>query len=345
MLDKIKFEKFTAFEKLEVKFSPGINIFVGENGTGKTHILKAAYAACDIAKSKGGFAEKINNVFYPSGKQIGRLVKRSSVSSNGLLEVTRKIEDNKKIALRLSLSNHTTKPDKAKISGSPKAWTENPMEAAYIPVKDMMANAPGFRSLYEEREIHFEEIYVDIIRKVFLPLLKGPTDKPRKQLLESLQEAMDGKVVAKNEEFFLRSKHGELEFTLLAEGFRKMGLLWILIQNGTLLNGSVLLWDEPETNLNPRLMKTVVGILLELQRQGVQIFLTTHDYVILKEFDLQAKKDDKILFHSLYRTKETGEIEVSSTDEYLKLSPNAIDDTFGSIVDREIEKSMEGLGK
>ena len=345
MLEKIKFEKFTAFEKLEVMFSPGINIFVGENGTGKTHILKAAYAACDIAKSKGGFAEKINNVFYPSGKQIGRLVKRSSVSSNGSLEVVRRLDNGKKIALRLSLSNHTTRPDKAKISGSPKAWTESPTEAAYIPVKDMMANAPGFRSLYEEREIHFEEIYVDIIRKAFLPLRKGPTDKPRRHLLESLQEAMDGKVVAKNEEFFLRSKHGELEFTLLAEGFRKMGLLWILIQNGTLLNGSVLFWDEPETNLNPRLMKTVVGILLEFQRLGVQLFLTTHDYVILKEFDLKAKKDDKILFHSLYRTKDTGEIEVASTDDYLKLSPNAIDDTFGSIVDREIEKSMEGLGK
>jgi predicted ATPase len=345
MLEKIKFEKFTAFEKLEVKFSPGINIFVGENGTGKTHILKAAYAACDIAKSREGFAEKINNVFYPSGKQIGRLVKRSSVSSNGSLEVIRRLDDGKKIALRLSLSNHTTKPDKAKISGSSKAWTESPMEAAYIPVKDMMANAPGFRSLYEECEIHFEEIYVDIIRKAFLPLLKGPTDKPRKQLLESLQEAMDGKVVAKNEEFFLRSQHGELEFTLLAEGFRKLGLLWILIQNGTLLNGSVLFWDEPETNLNPRLMKTVVSILLELQRLGVQVFLTTHDYVILKEFDLQAKKDDKILFHSLYRTKDIGEIEVASTDDYLKLSPNAIDVIFGSIVDREIEKSMEGLGK
>jgi len=118
-----------------------------------------------------------------------------------------------------------------------------------------------------------------------------------------------------------------------------------IIQNGTLLNGSVLFWDEPETNLNPRLMKTVVSILLELQRLGVQVFLTTHDYVILKEFDLQAKKDDKILFHSLYRTKDIGEIEVASTDDYLKLSPNAIDVIFGSIVDREIEKSMEGLGK
>lgn len=345
MLVKIKFEKFTAFEKLEVKFSPGVNIFVGENGTGKTHILKAAYAASDIAKSKGGFAEKINNVFYPSAKQIGRLVKRSSVSTRGALEVTRALEDGRKIVLRLSLSNHTTRPEKATVSGSPKVWTENPMEAAYIPVKDMMANAPGFRSLYEEREIHFEEVYVDIIRKAFLPLLKGPTDKPRKQLLESLQAAMEGKVIAKNEEFFLRSKHGELEFTLLAEGYRKMGLLWILIQNGTLLNGSALFWDEPETNLNPRLMRTVVGILLELQRLGVQVFLTTHDYVILKEFDLQMKKEDNILFHSLYRDKEDGEMRVSSTDDYLKISPNVIDDTFGSIVDREIEKSMKGLGK
>ncbi len=345
MLEKIKFEKFTAFENLVVRFSPGMNIFVGDNGTGKTHVLKAAYAACDISKNKGGFSEKINNVFFPSGKQIGRLVKRSSVSSKGSVEITRKVGDDKKISLRLSLSNHTTKPEKAKISGSPKAWTENPMEAAYIPVKDMMANAPGFRSLYEEREIHFEEIYVDIIRKAFLPVLKGPTDKSRKQLLDRLQEAMDGKVIAKNEEFFLRSKHGELEFTLLAEGFRKMGLLWILIQNGTLLNGSVLFWDEPETNLNPRLMKTVVGILLALQRIGVQIFLTTHDYVILKEIDLQSGEKDNIIFHSLYRDNKSGEIAVSSTASYLDISPNTIDDTFGSFVDREIEKSMGGLGK
>lgn len=345
MLERIKLEKFTAFERLEVRFSPGVNVFIGENGTGKTHILKAAYAACDVAKSKGGFAEKINNVFYPAGKQIGRLVKRSSGSSKGTLEVTRKTASGNALTLRLSLSNHTTKPDQATVSGHTRAWTETPMDAAYIPVKDMMANAPGFRSLYEEREIHFEEVYVDIVRKAFLPLLKGPTDKQRKKLLAILQECMDGKVVVKNEEFFLRGKHGELEFTLLAEGYRKMGLLWILIQNGTLLNGSALFWDEPETNLNPRLMKTVVGILLELQRIGVQVFVTTHDYVVLKEFDLQATDQDDVLFHSLYRNKQSGEIELSSTADYMEISPNAIDDTFGGIVDREVERSMGRLGK
>ena len=32
MLESIKFSYFTAFDKLELKFSPGINIFIGENG-------------------------------------------------------------------------------------------------------------------------------------------------------------------------------------------------------------------------------------------------------------------------------------------------------------------------
>ncbi len=346
MLTKIKFEKFTAFEDLEVPFSPGLNIFVGENGTGKTHILKALYAACDITKSQKSMAEKLNKVFRPSGDQIGRLIKRSSTSSKGFVELHRRLPGARRtIRIRTAFSNHTKTPEKATESGTPKQWREDPLESVYIPVKDMMANAPGFRSLYSLRNIHFEEVYADIIDRAFLDTLKGPIDAPRKKLLNVLQKSMDGKVVTKNEEFFLKNKQGELEFTLLAEGLRKLALLWVLIQNGTLTNGSVLCWDEPETNLNPRLMKTVVEILVELQRMGVQIFLTTHDYVILKEFDLQTKPKDKILYHSLYRNQESGDIEVASTDNYLNISPNAIDDTFGGIVDREIEKSMGKLGK
>ena len=55
------------------------------------------------------------------------------------------------------------------------------------------------------------------------------------------------------EEFFLNGEQGEIEFTLLAEGLRKLGLLWLLIRNGSLRPGAVLFWDEPETNLNPKL--------------------------------------------------------------------------------------------
>lgn len=97
-------------------------------------------------------------------------------------------------------------------------------------------------------------------------------------------------MVAKGETFFLKNKQGDLEFTLLAEGMRKLALVWLLIQNGTLLSGSVLFWDEPEANLNPALMGDVVEVILELQRLDVQVFLSTHNYVLLKEFDLRKKK-------------------------------------------------------
>ncbi len=343
MLKSIRFVKFTVFEDTEVCFSPGINVFLGENGTGKTHILKAAYSACEIGKPNGTFAEKLVNVFYPSEKRIGRLVKRSSVSSNGSLEIVRTIINNQNITLRLKLSNHTTQPDKAIVSGTTKLWRDNPVQAVYIPVKDMMANAPGFRSLYEEREIHFEEVYVDVLRKAFLPFQKGPIDANRKKLLSLLQDAMDGKVIAKNEELFLKNKQGELEFTLLAEGLRKIGLLWMLIQNRTLLEGSILFWDEPEANLNPKLMRPIVEILIELQRMGIQIFVATHDYVFLNELNFQIQKSDRILYHTLYR--KNGEIECSSTDNFSEISPNAIDDTFGDLIDRDIEKKMGGFGK
>jgi len=349
MITKIGFEKFTAFEKLEVNCSLGINVFVGANGTGKTHILKCIYAACDITKSKKSFAEKINKVFLPFQEQIGRLVKRTRGSSTGSVEVVRNIGNDllkiEGVKLRLSISNHTTIPEKAKISGASKRWTEHELESVYIPVKEMLSNAPGFRSLYAGRQVSFEEVYVDIVDRALLPFLKGPTDTERRKILEILQREMDGKVAIDNEEFFLRNKQGKLEFTLLAEGIRKLALIWVLIQNGTLLNGSVLCWDEPEANLNPKLMRTVVEILLELQRIGVQVFLATHDYVLLKEFDLQLTASDKVLFHSLYRDAGTGEIAVSSTDDYLQIHPNAIDETFADLVDRDIERSMGGLGK
>lgn len=347
MLDHIKLERFTAFEQFKLKFSPGLNVFIGENGSGKTHLLKLVYAACDVASSQQSYGEKLCRVFLPSGEQIGRLVKRRSTSSKCSVEIARTVQVDgqpKRISLRLSMSNHTKDAIKATETGARRSWREHPLTSVYIPVKDMLANAPGFRSLYSLRHIHFEEVYADIIDRAFLGTLKGPTDRDRKRLLDILQQSMEGKVITRNEEFFLKSPQGELEFTLLAEGIRKLGLLWVLIQNGTLLDGSVLLWDEPEANLNPKLMRTVVQILVELQRLGVQVFVTTHNYNLLKEFDLQLEAQDRVLFHSLYRDDERN-VQAASFKRYEDLQPNSIDDTLGALTDREIRQQMGDLGR
>ncbi|MBW2068240.1 MAG: AAA family ATPase [Deltaproteobacteria bacterium] len=339
VITRISLENFTAFKELKFQPSPGINVLVGANSTGKTHLMKVAYAACDISKTKANFAEKLIRVFLPSGRALGRLVKRQKGSIRGAVEVYRN-----SLKLRISFSNHATVPDSATVTGA-KDWMAHPVESVYIPAKEMLSNAPGFRSLYAQREVHFEEIYADILDRAYRPTLRGPVDPERKKLLTYLQKLIEGKVVIKEEEFFLRNKQGNLEFTLLADGMRKLGLLWLLIQNGTLLNGSILFWDEPEANLNPKLFGPLIEILLQLQRMGVQIFLATHDYVILKEVDLRMKSEDKVLFHSLYRDKNTGEIKYLSTSEYLRIHPNAIAETFADLYNREIKRSFGEVAK
>jgi predicted ATP-dependent endonuclease of OLD family len=42
-IKRLELENFTCFGKVAMDFSPGINVFIGENGTGKTHLLKALF--------------------------------------------------------------------------------------------------------------------------------------------------------------------------------------------------------------------------------------------------------------------------------------------------------------
>ena len=43
MLKTLKIKNFTVFGDVAFEFSPGLNVIVGENGTGKTHVLKLGY--------------------------------------------------------------------------------------------------------------------------------------------------------------------------------------------------------------------------------------------------------------------------------------------------------------
>ena len=328
----IRLEHFTAFDDLNLRLCRGINVFVGANGTGKTHLMKVAYAACDATKKKVRFADKLTRVFLPAEGKIGRLAKRRRGGNSALVEVE---VGNSKI--RAEFSNRTTRSQDAKES-APKGISA--VSSVYIPVKEMLANAPGFRSLYAERAIHFEEVYSDLLDRAYLPLRRGAPDRERSQLLDRLRREVGGSVLVQDEEFYWSGgRQGKLEFSLLAEGLRKLGLLWLLIQNGVLLEGAVLFWDEPEANLNPKLLTPLVGVLLDLQRLGVQVFIATHDYVLLKQLDLQHKNEDDVRYHALHRGVD-GRLACNSTDAYLDIHPNTIDEAFGAIYDSEVKRSL-----
>ena len=46
-------------------------------------------------------------------------------------------------------------------------WSSSIIASVFIPAKEMLAHAPGFRSLYAYREIQFEEICADIIDRSY----------------------------------------------------------------------------------------------------------------------------------------------------------------------------------
>lgn len=329
-LTHLHLENFTAFEKLDLALSPGINVLVGENGTGKTHILKVLYSATKKSEHLGSGQTFVAEISLNMGVDLLDIFNITS-DSGLIVQVLYSNDDRCDVrfcgmtvgGIANSIILNETKYDHGR----------------YIPVKEMLVHAPGFRSLYNLREIAFEQLYMDVFDRAFLPPLRR-LDDDRQRLADLLQERIGGIVVAKGEHFYLRTKTCDLDFFLVAEGIRKLAFLWLLIRNGSLSEGTVLFWDEPEANLNPRLIGTVIEVLLSLQRLGVQIFLATHSYFVLKELDLRATKDDSVAFHALYRDPVTAEIKAETTSEYIAIQHNAISDMFAEIYDRDIDKEL-----
>ena len=87
-IKKIELTNFTDFEDLNIEFCDGINIFIGENATGKTHIMKLIYSACKATNPKDYFSQKIVNTFKPEDYKISRLISRKEGISKSKVKIT-----------------------------------------------------------------------------------------------------------------------------------------------------------------------------------------------------------------------------------------------------------------
>lgn len=332
MIERLQLTEFTAFKELDMRFSPGVNLLIGENATGKTHILKAMYATLSATSKRKSYGEALHGAFLPDEALFG-LVHQPWSGRPSEIVITRNAQD-------VSLEFQNPESDGVVHTGS---WSEKLGTIAYIPVKEMLANAPGFRSLYASRDIHFESVYADIIDLAYLPPLKQEAGSFRRIILHKIEEILGGRVTLKDEEFSLKRKDlpAPISFPLLAEGHRKFALLDLLIRNGSVSHGSILFWDEPEANLNPALIEKLVEILLILQRRlKVQIFLATHSYVVLKHFDLQRQSEDNLRFFSLQRDSEERTVTYTSGDSYSDIVPNKITDAYSALYDMEVSRSL-----
>lgn len=331
-LTRIKAENFTVFENIDIPFCKGLNVFVGENGVGKTHIMKLAYAACQSVKHDVSFSYKTTMLFRPDQSSIGRLVKRNgsgNYAANVLVE-----SDTAKISMSFS---RKTKKWNAEVQTEEK-WEKqmSNLSSVFIPAKEILSNAFNLTEAVKMGNIEFDDTYLDIIAAAKIDVFRGVDSATRRRYLDILQKTSTGKVALQDDRFYLKpGTQAKLEFNLVAEGLRKMALLWQLIKNGTLEKGSVLFWDEPEANINPKYIPVLAELLIMLESEGVQIFVSTHDYFLSKYIEVKRGRENDVQYISLYRDEEQC-INYEISTKFELLEHNSIMETFRKLYREEI---------
>ena len=335
-INKIQLNNITVFDDFTLEFSPGINVFLGENGLGKTHLMKILYSACQSSKSSETFPHKITKCFFPDEFKINRLISRRQGNTSGTIKVWASKEDtNGNKVLSTEFSNKTKKWDA--VTKGEEGWekTFSAMSSIFIPAKEILSNSYNLQAAVDKENVRFDDTYIDIINSAKINITPGKNSNGKEKKLKEIEKIISGKVHydSNKDQFYLKSGNSSLEFNLLAEGIRKIALLWQLVKNGTLEKGSVLFWDEPESNINPIHIPVIVDILLMLQSEGVQIFITTHDYFLSKYLNKRTE-NSTISFISLYKESDTVRYEKNTS--FIELKKNSIMDSFFKLYYEEI---------
>ncbi|MBY5806102.1 AAA family ATPase [Rhizobium ruizarguesonis] len=385
MITNLRFENFTVFDDLRLSLSPRVNVVIGSNGTGKTHLLKAIYGLGLALQSRRGgksdkefsadVSQKFLRIFLPEQNRVGILHAKGARNPGRLT-----LENNDDSRISVSFSGRSKYFE---IESSAKGSLTS-TQPVFIPTKEVLSLVRGMRHLDHDQatlEMIFDDGYIDLaellVRSGEDNTHSRMEDDPRlSSILRELvalvggryqwteddafkfqpghyvvkaDPARSGSTVARAYQDstvtrFVPKSPQAFSSSMTAEGYRKIGILHRLLSNGAINPGktSVLLWDEPEANLNPKLMKKLVQVLLELSRNGQQIVLATHDYVLLKWLDLLVDKGkgDHVKFHTLYRHPQTQKMDVESADSYSLISKTAISDTFAELFDADMKRAL-----
>ena len=325
MVNSISLKGFTSFIDNSFSFTNGINILIGKNGTGKTHVLKSLASAMQArhefqakqTTSKEQFeyilAENMGHYFKPDS--IGNLVNKNIISGKSTVGI---VIDGKELLFSFSTTSKTT----VKIEKDDK-WDD--CQFIYIPPREMFSLFEGFIGLSSKRELSFDQTYINLAHSLALPILRNLENNPLKSAIELLEKELGFKVLQMNGRFYIETNNKPMEAHLVAEGLRKLASILYLILNGEINKNTILFWDEPESNLNPALIRVVAGFIRELEKCGLQIFIATHDYLLTHMLSLYSEYKEhtniNIRFFGLHKEDNTISVEEGETLDTIQNNP------------------------
>ncbi len=371
-IKSIEIENFTCFEQVKIDFSSGVNVIIGENGTGKTHLLKLLYST---------FKHRINPKIYDyssktvnySSSSVRKLFKEYFVVTNPSNLIRRNSSDirNHSSGVIVSVDNFLnsyylqkgTMESEINMSNVVEKFVydnlNKNMDSIYIHPQEMLSWQEGFLALYEKREVTFDKTYKDLALALDAGLLKNSYLAEAQKLVRSLENVINGKITRKDRKFYFifdeYKYKDEIESSIVATGINKIGQLIYLILNGSITKESILFWDEPEASLNPKYISIVSKFLQTLANWGVQIFVATHDYLLVHQLSLAAEyRNDNtpdMRFFALYKTQRNG-TKVEFGETLTSIQNDAILDEFAkhydveeSLFSAQLNEENENYGK
>lgn len=334
-IQSLSIENFAAFQKLEWNDHASLNVIIGVNDTGKTHLLKLLYA---ITRSVEEFwkkqvdpkelhellANKLRWTFLPPKMKLGELVTHGVNSSlNVFLKWN---EDN---YLKFSLTRESTTTLEPSNLSANKSITGT-QKATFIPTKEILSIFDAIVATRESQEIiAFDDTYYDLVKDYRHPLVQSNffynPEQHYKEILKSLNGVIDGELDTEGSNIVFRRGDKTFNMHQTAEGIKKIAILSRLMRNNriTRTGDCVLFVDEPEANLNPQATVLFADILHEFAQSGIQVYLTTHSYYLLKRLEQLARqhKTDYALLD--LRKQDTGGVTgtVSQLKEGLPMNP------------------------
>ena len=343
MLEHLHIKNFTVFADTHFQFGPGLNVMVGNNGTGKSHVLKLGYAVTQTV----AFAEQIRrnkpkDEFDPTDFQLSVSIALSSRLSavflpgtqNKLVRNTAGEQDAQVSAsfgaedAHFSFSvKHSEQPlNSVDAEKSFQFSVESIATPIFIPAKEILSLMPDILGISKNNPDVFDSTYLDLATQLTIRVPKTPPVFA-KPVLNKWAEIMQGEIQSEDGRFYFYPKNGaRFRVGLAAEGFRKLGTLSHLLAIGSLNKNATLFWDEPEANLNPALLRELAKVLSELARQGFQIILATHSMSLLKEFHILSResKEEKLPIKYFGLNAELGQpTKVVARDDF-KFLPDVV---------------------
>lgn len=160
----------------------------------------------------------------------------------------------------------------------------------------------------------------------------------KKEFESIVDEVVNGKLIIEDQKLTFHDNwcNGTIEFSNIASGLKIFIILQRLISNGSFLDDSVLIIDEPETNLHPEWQIKLAKILVLLNKKiGLRMYLNSHSPYFVRAMEYFSHQYDiveKCHFYFMEANEENGMFQSVDVTEQLGIIYDKLAEPFNLVM-------------